>query len=145
MESFQKYIQENEERDGVRMSWNAWPTSQLESTRLVVNLGCLYTPLKEKPGMNLLHNFLFSLFLSHKVMVFFSDLPLIQYDPVMCMRSYCKAILNPMCVVDYRAKLWVCNFCSQQNPVSFTFPFIYLCSHLTWNIYAVPSTTCWYV
>nr|CAG4641100.1 EOG090X0AX4 [Eulimnadia texana] len=44
------------------------------------------------------------------------DLPPIQYDPVLCTRSTCRAILNPFCHVDYRAKLWVCNFCSQRNP-----------------------------
>ena len=85
-------------------------------------LGALHTPLKERP-----------------------DLPPIQYDPVMCTRASCKAILNPMCQVrillishgnlhfplkhtkaqsnnffqvDFRAKLWVCNFCFNRN----TFP-----------------------
>lgn len=48
----------------------------------------------------------------------FSDLPPIQYDPVMCARASCKAVLNPMCQVDFRAKLWVCNFCFNRN----TFP-----------------------
>ena len=50
MGTFQEYIQQNEDRDGVRLSWNVWPSSRLEATRLVVNLACLYTPLKEKPG-----------------------------------------------------------------------------------------------
>ena len=36
----------------------------------------------------------------------------------MCARASCKAILNPMCQVDFRAKLWVCNFCFNRN----TFP-----------------------
>jgi len=49
---------------------------------------------------------------------FVSDLPPIQYDPVLCTRNTCRAILNPLCQVDYRAKLWVCNFCLQRNPVS---------------------------
>merc|ERR1719341_2097858 len=46
------------------------------------------------------------------------DLPPIQYDPVTCPRQTCKAVLNPMCQVDFRAKLWVCNFCFNRN----TFP-----------------------
>lgn len=46
-----------------------------------------------------------------------ADLPPLAYDPVACTRNNCKAILNPMCQVDYRAKLWVCNFCLQRNPV----------------------------
>ena len=37
---------------------------------------------------------------------------------VMCARQNCKAILNPICQVDFRAKLWVCNFCFNRN----TFP-----------------------
>ena len=87
-QTYQDYIQSQEDRDGVRLSWNVWPSSRLEATRMVVPLAALYTPLKER-----------------------TDLPPIQYDPVMCARQNCKAILNPMCQVDFRAKLWVCNFC----------------------------------
>lgn len=93
MTTYEEFIQQNEDRDGVRFTWNAWPASRLEATRLVVPLGCLYQPLKERP-----------------------DLPPIQYDPVLCTRNTCRAILNPFCQVDYRAKLWVCNFCFQRNP-----------------------------
>ncbi|KAI0231612.1 Protein transport protein Sec23A [Lamellibrachia satsuma] len=38
------------------------------------------------------------------------------YDPVLCTRSNCHAVLNPFCQVDYRAKIWSCNFCFQRNP-----------------------------
>ncbi|XP_049804663.1 protein transport protein Sec23A isoform X2 [Schistocerca nitens] len=93
MTTYEEFIQQNEDRDGVRFTWNVWPSSRLEATRLVVPLGCLYQPLKERP-----------------------DLPPIQYDPVLCTRNTCRAILNPLCQVDYRAKLWVCNFCFQRNP-----------------------------
>lgn len=92
MATYQDFIQQAEDRDGVRMSWNVWASSRLEATRLVVPLGVLYTPLKERP-----------------------DLPPIQYDPVLCARSTCRAVLNPLCQVDYRAKLWVCSFCFQRN------------------------------
>ncbi|XP_064456633.1 protein transport protein Sec23B-like [Ornithodoros turicata] len=92
-QTYQDFIQKNEDRDGIRFSWNVWPSSRLEATRLVIPLGCLLTPLKERP-----------------------DLPPIQYDPVLCTRQTCRAILNPLCQVDYRAKLWVCNFCFQRNP-----------------------------
>ena len=93
MATYQEFIQQNEDRDGVRFSWNVWPSSRLEATRMVVPLGCLYTPLKERP-----------------------DLPPIQYDPVLCTRPNCRAVLNPFCQVDYRAKIWSCNFCFQRNP-----------------------------
>lgn len=95
MATYEEYIQQNEDRDGIRFTWNVWPSSRIEATRLVVPLGCLYQPIKERP-----------------------DLPHIQYDPVLCTRNNCRAILNPLCQVDYRAKLWVCNFCFQRNPVS---------------------------
>jgi len=93
MATYQEFIQQNEDRDGVRFSWNVWPSSRLEATRMVVPLGCLFTPLKERP-----------------------DLPPIQYDPVLCTRPNCRAVLNPFCQVDYRAKVWSCNFCFQRNP-----------------------------
>uniref|UniRef100_A0A672H1H6 Protein transport protein SEC23 n=1 Tax=Salarias fasciatus TaxID=181472 RepID=A0A672H1H6_SALFA len=93
MATYQEFIQQNEDRDGVRFSWNLWPSSRLEATRLVVPVSCLFTPLKERP-----------------------DLPPVQYEPVMCSRSNCKAVLNPLCQVDFRAKIWACNFCFQRNP-----------------------------
>lgn len=73
MATYQEFIQQNEDRDGVRCSWNLWPSSRLEATRLVVPVSCLYTPLKERP-----------------------DLPPVQYDPVLCSRANCKAVLNPL-------------------------------------------------
>lgn len=96
MATYEEYIQQNEDRDGVRFTWNVWPSSRIEATRMVVPLGCLYQPIKER-----------------------QDLPPIQYDPVLCTKNNCRAILNPLCQVDYRAKLWVCNFCFQRNPVRF--------------------------
>ncbi|XP_044728567.1 protein transport protein Sec23A isoform X3 [Chrysoperla carnea] len=93
MATYEEFIQQNEDRDGIRFAWNVWPSSRIDATRLVVPLSCLYQPLKERP-----------------------DLPPIQYDPVLCTRNNCRAILNPLCQVDYRAKLWVCNFCFQRNP-----------------------------
>lgn len=72
MSTYQEFIQHSEERDGVRLSWNVWPSTKLEATRLVVPLGVLYNPLKDRP-----------------------DLPPINYEPVVCSRSTCRAILNP--------------------------------------------------
>lgn len=64
-------FEEIEDRDGVRLSWNVWPASRLEATRLVVPIGCIYTPLKERPA--------------------YSPMP---YEPVVC-KPPCRAILNP--------------------------------------------------
>ncbi|XP_006891629.1 PREDICTED: protein transport protein Sec23A isoform X2 [Elephantulus edwardii] len=102
MTTYLEFIQQNEERDGVRFSWNVWPSSRLEATRMVVPVATLFTPLKERP-----------------------DLPPIQYEPVLCSRTTCRAVLNPLCQVDYRAKLWACNFCYQRNQFPPTYAGIY--------------------
>jgi protein transport protein SEC23 len=82
---------QREEKDGVRWSWNVWPTSRLEATRMVVPLGCMYSSMKKIPGMP-------------------APLP---YEPVQC--KTCLSALNPYCSVDVRGKLWVCPFCYQRN------------------------------
>ncbi|XP_002156026.2 protein transport protein Sec23B [Hydra vulgaris] len=92
MATYQEFIHQNEDRDGIRFSWNVWPSSRLEATRMVVPVSCLYTPLKERP-----------------------DLPPICYEPVICSKGSCRAILNPLCQVDFRGKSWICNFCFQRN------------------------------
>lgn len=30
-----------EQRDGIRFSWNVWPSTRLEATRFVVPTGCM--------------------------------------------------------------------------------------------------------
>ncbi|CAJ0606295.1 unnamed protein product [Cylicocyclus nassatus] len=42
--------------------------------------------------------------------------PPLEYDPVLYQKASCKAILNLLCFVDFRAKTWVCPFCNQRNP-----------------------------
>ncbi|KAF1839310.1 hypothetical protein BDW02DRAFT_564306 [Decorospora gaudefroyi] len=80
-----------EDRDGVRLSWNTFPSSRMEASRLVVPIGAMYTPLKEK-----------------------TDTPLLQYEPVAC-KPPCKAVLNPYCQIDMRNRMWICPFCLQRN------------------------------
>ena len=80
-----------EERNGVRFSWNHWPGSRLEATRVVVPVGLLYTPLKQIENMP----------------------SAVQYEPVKC--KSCGSILNPWCQVDFRSKLWTCPFCLTRN------------------------------
>uniref|UniRef100_A0A8C9Y757 Protein transport protein SEC23 n=1 Tax=Sander lucioperca TaxID=283035 RepID=A0A8C9Y757_SANLU len=86
MATFPEYIAQNEERDGVRFSWNVWPSSRLEATRMVVPVASLFTPLRERP-----------------------DLPPIQYETGSLQPGHLPRR------VDYRAKLWACNFCYQRN------------------------------
>lgn len=80
-----------EQRDGVRYSWNVWPSTKLDATRIVVPLGCMYTPLKRIENM---------------------PGPL-AYDPIRC--NGCSAVLNPYVQVDFRTKLWTCPFCQTRN------------------------------
>lgn len=41
MATYLEFIQQNEERDSVRFSWNMWPSSGLRGYRMVVPLACL--------------------------------------------------------------------------------------------------------
>lgn len=91
--SFQEFIEAQENKEGVRFSWNVWPSSRIEATRMVVPVACTYTPLKKR-----------------------DDLPPICYEPLKCTQMQCGAILNPLCQVDFRSKMWVCCFCFQRNP-----------------------------
>jgi len=79
-----------EERDGIRWSWNVWPSSRLDATRLVVPIGCMYTPLKD-------------------------NIPLLYYEPVICKGSCRQCVLNPFCSIDTKTKIWVCPFCFHRN------------------------------
>eukprot|EP00820_Chromera_velia_P026327 Cvel_10288.t1-p1 / transcript=Cvel_10288.t1 / gene=Cvel_10288 / organism=Chromera_velia_CCMP2878 / gene_product=Protein transport protein SEC23, putative / transcript_product=Protein transport protein SEC23, putative / location=Cvel_scaffold617:73357-76732(+) / protein_length=303 / sequence_SO=supercontig / SO=protein_coding / is_pseudo=false len=78
---------------GIRFSWNVWPPNRAESTKVVVPLGCMYTPLKDCTNMQL-----------------------VEYEPVRCRATGC--ILNPYCPVDFRHKTWTDPFSGQRN----TFP-----------------------
>jgi protein transport protein SEC23 len=57
-----------EDKDGIRLSWNTFPSSRMVRR---LPIGALYTPLKEK-----------------------TDTPLLQYEPVSC-KQPCRAVLNP--------------------------------------------------
>lgn len=70
-------FQAAEDKDGVRLTFNVWPSSRIEATRMVVPIGCCYSPWKAYPGR-----------------------PVARYYPVTC-RS-CSAVLNPYCQVDVK-------------------------------------------
>ncbi|KAI0978743.1 hypothetical protein GJ496_009534 [Pomphorhynchus laevis] len=91
-DSLLQYLTDNENRDGIRLTFNVWPSTRIDSSKLVVPLAALYTPFKCK-----------------------SELPTLNYEPVRCTRSNCKAILNPFSHVDYKTKMWTCVFCLQRN------------------------------
>jgi len=76
--SFQDFIEASEDVDGIRFNWNIWPSTRVEAAKIVLPLGCLFTPMKESTTR---------------------PLPQIQYEPILCGRQACKAILNPYCQV----------------------------------------------
>lgn len=82
----------NEDLNGVRFSWNVFPSSKTDASQNVIPLGCLYTPLKEIEGLNVA-----------------------DYNPVMCAGPHCKAILNPYCMIDPRSNSWTCALCKSRN------------------------------
>ncbi|CAD7945328.1 unnamed protein product [Amoebophrya sp. A25] len=101
-------FQAAEQQDGVRFSWNIWPPSRIDATRIVLPLGCVYTPLRQKMAR------------------------VVSYEPLMCgggtwssranfgrqsddRKNECDGALNPFCKVDFRTKHWTCNFCGRLN------------------------------
>jgi protein transport protein SEC23 len=83
---------EAEERDGLRLSWNTWPSTRIEASKVIAPLGALYTPLKKLEALQLR-----------------------PMEPVTCKSTSCKAVLNPFCQVEYVSKYWVCPFCLARN------------------------------
>lgn len=90
-------VEQIEEKDGARFSWNVFPPTKADGGKLVVPISCLYTPLKERSGDSAC-----------------GPLPLLNYEPVVCK---CRAILNPYCQLDLQSKFWICPFCLQRNPL----------------------------
>ncbi|SMN19829.1 similar to Saccharomyces cerevisiae YPR181C SEC23 GTPase-activating protein, stimulates the GTPase activity of Sar1p [Maudiozyma saulgeensis] len=82
----------NEEINGVRFSWNVFPPTKADASMNVVPVGCLYTPLAE-----------------------YENLPIADYNPVMCSGNHCRSILNPYCQIDMGTKAWICNICYSRN------------------------------
>eukprot|EP00759_Apiculatamorpha_spiralis_P042361 PhF_6_TR40471/c0_g1_i1/m.60497/K14006/SEC23; protein transport protein SEC23 len=82
--------------EDTRWSFDLCPLQRIDATRMVIPLGCLLTPLKEYQGLQTL-----------------------RYEPLRC--KVCQAVLNPYCIVDYRARTWVCCFCTSRTalPVNY--------------------------
>lgn len=82
----------NEDINGVRFTWNVFPSTRSDANSNVVPVGCLYTPLKE-----------------------YDELNVAPYNPVVCSGPHCKSILNPYCVIDPRNSSWSCPICNSRN------------------------------
>lgn len=88
-------LQQAELFDGIRLSWNVFPSTLLGTKKLVVPIGCLYTPLQRNEE---------------------GECARVGNGALYCSNSKCDAVCNPFCDVDYAQKLWVCNFCNTRNP-----------------------------
>lgn len=74
-----------EKRDGIRLTWNVWPSSGNETAKLP--LACLYNV--------------------HQAAT------VLEYEPILC--GSCKAVLNPHCNVDFGRQSWACVICNNNN------------------------------
>ena len=92
-------VEQIEEKDGVRFSWNVFPPTKADGSKLVLPVSCLYTPLKDRPADSPA-----------------GALPVLSYEPVVC-KAPCRSILNPYCQLDLQSKFWICPFCLQRNPL----------------------------
>jgi protein transport protein SEC23 len=87
-----EYFAQMEARDGVRFSWNVFPSSRIEATRMAVPVCCVYTPLRQ-----------------------LQNTQPVQYPPIFCKAENCGSVLNPYCRVNFMSKLWICPFCEHRN------------------------------
>lgn len=78
-------IRNIEEKDGIRLTWNVWPTGGDAMTR--VPLACLYN----------VHQ----------------PTDILECEPIYCMS--CKSVLNPHCNVDFGRQSWNCVICGGNN------------------------------
>lgn len=84
---FEQLTEDREEVDGVRFSWNCFPSTKADAAKLVVPTGCLYTPLKQNPAI-------------------------LNYNPTCC--PQCKAVFNRFCNLDGKG-FWNCSFCGARS------------------------------
>lgn len=78
-------IRNIEERDGVRLTWNVWPTKGDATAR--VPMACMYNV--HQPA------------------------EVLECEPIHCMS--CKSVLNPHCNIDFGRQSWGCVVCSTNN------------------------------
>ncbi|KAL8106124.1 protein transport protein SEC23 E-like [Apium graveolens] len=76
--------------DGVRLTWNSWPRTKVESSKCVIPIAASISPIRSHP-----------------------DILTLPYSPLRC--KTCSSILNPFARVDFAAHIWICPFCFQRN------------------------------
>jgi protein transport protein SEC23 len=80
-----------DESNGIRFTWNSFPSNRIDSGKIVIPVGFHYNPNLKSESIQVL-----------------------EYDAVHC--SQCKSVLNPNFQVNYKTKVWECAFCKTKMP-----------------------------
>ena len=75
--------------NGIRFTWNAFPSNRNDAGKIVLPVGFHYSPNKK-----------------------IENLQVLEYDPLQC--QSCKAVLNPNFQVNFKTKTWECSFCKNR-------------------------------
>lgn len=87
------FIDQEDYQNGIRFVFNNLPNNRSDSTLLNIPIGFHYQPYRQN-----------------------EELPILEYDPVQC--KQCKAYLNPFNLLNFKTKIWDCQFCNTKNPFS---------------------------
>lgn len=85
-----------DDSNGIRFTWNTFPSNRADAGKIVVPVGFHYTPNKKSETIQVL-----------------------EYDPLVC--NNCKSVLNPCFSVGFRDKSWECGFCKKRNAFPSTY------------------------
>ena len=99
MTTWDSYLENQRDVDGIQFTWNVIPHSRVDAQQLVVPVASFFTPLKVRSYIDisiyfnlilLLHSYLFQERPEGQ-----PAQPPLEYDPVLCQKSTCKSVLNP--------------------------------------------------
>lgn len=68
-----------------------FPATANQAAESVIPLASIYNPLHKR-----------------------SDLPVLNYEPVVCKNPDCGAVINPFNVIDLNGQYWICRLCNQR-------------------------------
>ncbi|MCL7024876.1 hypothetical protein MKW94_005137 [Papaver nudicaule] len=96
--------------DGIRMTWNSWPTTKLDANKIIIPIAISISPIRSHP-----------------------DIQILPYTPLRC--KTCSCILNPFSRVDFSVKIWICPFCFHRNQFPPNYSTMISDSHLPAELY----------
>lgn len=127
--TWEDYIQQQLNADGVQFTWNMWPHSKVDAQRLVVPLAAFFTPLKVPSfvvltiiGMDINDSLfrsaqlIFLLNRQSNMIRYFARRLLARQSSIHFGTNTSIFGSRLFSFVDYRAKNWTCALCNQRNP-----------------------------